>query len=188
MRKFCVILLLLCGILTSCTSEGTAEDKDRFVGEETREEVKPAEKPPLIADYVKKDSTYTVTLENNDRCVTLQAVREGEVTTAKVTYPENLSGLKLIYDAAGLRLRPPYPSDCEIAVSSDGAAGLCVIFDVLKTSLEENEYAGAGWFETKVSGYDVSVKLSGYGYPAEAKIALGDTARQVKYTIELPRR
>lgn len=180
---FLMIMLVLC-TLVSCSVGGVSGDGASGLSPlGTASENKGSKgKLPHIADYTGKDMTYTATVSDGVRSVTLDVKRTGKVTEATVTSPEEISGTGIICDAAGLRVRTPYADCKELTVSPDAAAGLAAVFDLMKTPLGRDSFTGSKCFSVTVDGLPVKLKVSGEGFPECAEFGEGYGTRYVNYT------
>ncbi|MBR6807398.1 MAG: hypothetical protein IKM46_03345 [Clostridia bacterium] len=187
MKKLLIILIIL--IVTAfCVSScqgghpHTSPSANSNGNSSSPEETCKKTTPPRLADYSSKDMSYTVTVEDSSRTVTLDVIREGAVTTADVTSPESLAGMSLIYDAAGLRLRPPYDGCDELPVSDDAAAGLCIIFDIMKTTPDRDSFTADGYFRVTLRGISSKLFFSRDGFPSKLILEEAGNERTVHFT------
>lgn len=184
MKKIMLALALVTAltIFSSCT----ASDRPAKENGETLSQTEITDshgRLPHIADYTERDIRYTATVSDGTRSVTLLCERIGGVTTASVTSPEELSGLTVIYDAEGLRLRLPHESCSDVYVSDVGAAGLTAIFDALKQTLGKDSFSGGREFDFDLGGVPVRLTLSPDGLPQKALVGEKEGAREVTYTF-----
>ena len=183
MKKLFLILIIASLCLASCTP---SHGRDNFAAEEgdvTHGEEPPKKPtPPRLADYTSKDLRYTVTVGDTVRSVCFDVVREGVVTTASVTSPDSLAGMSLIYDAEGLRLRPPYAECDELTVSDGAATGLTAVFDIMKIRPKEDSYTDEGYFKLMIGDCPVRLRISSDGFPSEAVLGDGNTVRAVRFS------
>ncbi len=184
MKKLFVLLIITTICLASCTaSRDTDPSAAGNGGDVTQtEESRKKPTPPRLADYTSKNIRYTVTVEDAVRSVCLDVIREGVVTTASVTSPESLAGMSLIYDAAGLRLRPPYGDCDELAVSDAAALGLTAVFDIMKTRPDGDLYTEEGYFRLTLGDCPVRLSISAEGFPSEAVMGEGNVVRTVHFS------
>ena len=184
MKKLLLAFIFVVICLVSCADNGNGTAPSVDGGENTPHHSEPEGKPtpPKIADYASKDLHYTVTLEDGTRSVTMEVSREGVVSTANVIYPESLSGVSVIYDAAGLRVRLPYSEADELTVSDEAASGLAVVFDIMKARPKKDSFTDDGCFSFSVRGILVSLKLSADGMPSEATLERDGSVRVVRFS------
>lgn len=148
--------LLICLELTSCSPTSLNGDSER--GYETD-----APELPRAAPYAQRDISCIITVSDGSYSATLSVVRTDGIIDAELVSPEALRGITLVRDAEGLRITPP---SGEVLVTTDeGAAGLCVFFDVLSRVPDEGERDGSGMYSFSVDGFDVTLLLSEDGLP-----------------------
>lgn len=171
-----ISLLLTACIAASCSSPASS-DSTLPHGPNGSD----AEKLPYIADYADRSLSYTVTVSDGVRTVTLDVMTMGNVTEAAVTSPEGLAGIQIVCDAAGLRMRTPY-SDCrELIVSGDAAAGLTAVLEVMKTPLGQESFDGGKCFSLTVRDIPVHLELGSDGIPKKAQLGEGLSVRSVTF-------
>ena len=174
MRRFFVLavcLLVSALLLVSCSSVDTQSphgDGKAEGGDKSTAPIRPAE-------YAEGDLTYELSISDGYRTVTLKVERVSNITTASVTGPQAMTGVSVIYDAAGMRLSAPEGE--ELALTPEAARGLAVFFDVMGSPLAEDSHVTAGKYAFDLDGYSVTVVLDENGYPCLIELIGGGIKR-----------
>lgn len=148
-------LLTICLFLWSCDAADTSAESGTAKVPE-KEKISPAE-------YTAGDLTYSLTLSDGKRTVTLDVVRSEGVTEAHIVSPEAMSSVSVIWDAGGLRLIPE--SGGTLALTEESAAGLRAFFEAMAHPLSDSEKKNEGMYRFELSGYEAELLLSADGYP-----------------------
>ena len=173
MRK--IIAAILCAALLFCTvSCSTSESEDGDVTHaknESTEKIRPS-------GYSEGDLSYTLSISDGYRTVSLACERVGEVTRCSVSSPEEMRGVSVIYDAAGLRISAPEGE--EFSVTDEAALGLAVLFDAMRHNPSEDERTAADKFAFTLKGYDAVLTLDKDGFPRLLEVTCGGVKRCVE--------
>ncbi len=172
-----LLMLMICvALLTSCT----AADNGGNGGIWGREEGKA--RLPECADYGTGDAAYTVEIRDGKRSVTLDAKREGGITVATVTSPEELAGAVITDDTEGMRMI--LDGGCELPLSAEVSAGLAAVFAVYLPLPEDVSVTDEGEAEFMAGDYTIRLALTEDGYPDMAVLAKDGAEREVMFTTE----
>ena len=176
MKKVLCIFVCFALALTSLVScAGRVESEN---GGDTKKENLSAVSP---ADYHEGDLTYTLSISDGYRTVSMEVKREGAVTTANLVKPSELTGVSVIYDAAGMRMNAPEGE--EIAITEEGSLGLAVFFDSMAHELTQSEKRAEGEYVFVSDGYDVRLVLDKEGYPCLIEAVCGVSKRCAEVTV-----
>lgn len=163
----CVVLTVMalagCGRVTGEESQSGTEGKKENISK-----IRPG-------DYAEGDLSYTLSLSDGQRSVTLKVKREGAVTTAEVTDPSAMTGVSVVYDVAGMRLSAPEGE--EIPLTPEAGEGLAVFFDSMAHELTPDEKNAEGEYGFVLGNYNVKIVLDEKGYPCLIEAACGVSKR-----------
>lgn len=129
--------------------------------------------------YAAKDCAYTAEISDGVRSVTLDTVYENGVVTACVTYPEELTGIKLICDATGTGI---ITSGDTLMLSPEGSAGLKAVFEALRRAPTEDERVPGTVIRTDSGGFSCALSLGADGYPLTMDVTRGSYKRCVRFS------
>lgn len=171
--KIFVILLALCTVLCSCSSEAHSPyDGDGASAER-----------PQAADYTHGDISYTLTVSDGDRSVSLAAVRKDGVTVASVTAPDELAGAVLRETDDGVVVAPA--GDCEeVLLSREAASGLAALLRLTSWELTDAVASADGGLKLLRDGWEACVHLDSDGYPTSAELTGNGGTRCVEIAVD----
>ena len=178
MKKVLCVFVCFALVLTSLVSCGGSVEDEHGEGEAKKENHSAASP----ANYHEGDLTYTLSISDGYRTVSMEVKREGAVTTANLVKPAEMAGVSVIYDAAGMRLRAPEGE--ELSVTEEGRVGLAVFFDSMARRLTAAENRAEGEYVFGADGYDVRLVLDKEGYPCLIEAVCGVSKRCAEVKIE----
>lgn len=171
-----ICILLSAAVLVSCGNNGGLHGGGVTGSDERGETVYPAE-------YTVGDVSYSVTLSDGRREVTLEVQRVGGINTARVTFPEELSRTVIVDDVDGVRMQTG-EEEMEFILSPEASAGISALLQIASTELNESERVDDNSYSLCIQGVDVDLTLDSEGYPLSAVLTWNASAREARYTFK----
>ena len=168
MKKL-VSLLMSSILLCSCSSAALSPDSDNA-------------RVPYVADYSDVDLSYSVTVSDDKRSVSLDVMRENGTERCTVSSPEELASVTLVTGEEGVRVCLDDDGE-DVMLSPEAAAGLLAVLGVMSHSPSEAEFTHDGCFCYDAEGWEVCLTLDQSGLPKEARLKKSGVERNVKFAV-----
>ena len=166
MKKFVLsaVFALLCALLVSCGQRGAAP--------------RPASPDGSLAAA----ESYSLTVTDGRRSVTVAVSRNGECSTATVTAPAELAGVSVVSDVSGCRIAAYGAS---AALSPEAAAWVTEMLSVTEKDLTDADVTaelidGVSEYSYRDGDFDVKVRLGADGVPSEFALTRNGVTRKVR--------